>query len=106
MTHYSIVPRTTKYFKEFGFLLFARNLPKKYGKKTIQCCYENRPIWPEKRFQKSKTAAATGELIGNKVPEKIVKPKPVTEANLRNVEEMVISQEKIKEILNELGQVL
>ena len=45
-------------------------------------------------------------MIGNKVPEKIVKPKPVTEANLRNVEEMVISQEKIKEILNELGQVL
>ena len=35
MTHYSIVPRTTKYFKEFGFLLFVRNLPKKYGKKKF-----------------------------------------------------------------------
>ena len=35
MTHYSIVPRTTKYFKEFGFLLLARNLPKKYGKKLF-----------------------------------------------------------------------
>ena len=30
-----------------------------------------------------KTAEATGEFIGNKIAEKIVKPKPVSDANLR-----------------------
>ena len=30
-----------------------------------------------------KTVEATGEFIGNKIAEKIVKPKPVSDANLR-----------------------
>ena len=33
---------------------------------------------------------ATGELIGTKIPDKIVKPKPVPEVNSRNVEKIVI----------------
>ena len=33
-----------------------------------------------------KIAEATGELIGNKVPEKGVKPKSVSEVNSRNFE--------------------
>ena len=35
MTHCSIEPRTRKCIREFGFLLFARNLSEKYGKKII-----------------------------------------------------------------------
>ena len=37
-----------------------------------------------------KKAEATGELIGSKIADKIVKQKPVSEANARNVEEIVI----------------
>ena len=35
MTRYSIQPRTSKYVKEYGFLLFARNLSNKYGKQLL-----------------------------------------------------------------------
>ena len=32
---YSIVPRSRKYIKRYGFLSFARNLPNKYGKQLL-----------------------------------------------------------------------
>ena len=41
-----------------------------------------------------KTVETTGELIGNKITEEIVRPKPVSDANSRNVEEIVIPPEK------------
>ena len=53
-----------------------------------------------------KAAEATGEFIGNKISDKIVKPRHVTDENPRNIEEKIIPPEKRKEILNELGQVL
>ena len=48
-----------------------------------------------------KTAEATGELTGNKIAENIVKSKPVSDVNSRNVEEIVIPPEKRQEILND-----
>ena len=53
-----------------------------------------------------KPAAATGEFIGNKIADKIVKKNPVIDENSRNVEEIIIPPEKREEILNKLGQVL
>ena len=41
-----------------------------------------------------KTAKVTGELIGNKISEKIVKLKPVSDKDLRNVEEIVRKDKK------------
>ena len=49
-----------------------------------------------------KTAEGTGELIGNKIADKIVKAKLIPGVNSRNVEEIVIQPEQIQEILNEL----
>ena len=49
-----------------------------------------------------KTTKATGELIGNKTAEKIVK----SGVNSRNVEEINIPPEKREEMLNELRKVL
>ena len=43
-----------------------------------------------------KTVEATIGLIGNKIAEKIVKPKAVPETNSRNVKEIVIPPEKIQ----------
>ena len=48
----------------------------------------------------------TGEFIGNKIADKIVKPKPVTDENVGDAEEIIIPPEKKEEILNELRQVL
>ena len=53
-----------------------------------------------------KTAKAAEELIGNKIDDKIVKPKPVSDENLKDAEEITIPPEKREEILNELRQVL
>ena len=40
-----------------------------------------------------KAAQATGEFIGNKIADKIVKPKPVIDENSRNLEQIIISPE-------------
>ena len=53
-----------------------------------------------------KAAEATGEFLGNKIANKIVKQKPVTDENSRNVEEIIIPPEKREEILNELRKIL
>ena len=45
-------------------------------------------------FKKVKTAKATGEFIGNKIANKIVKPKPVPDQNSINAETIVIPPEK------------
>ena len=45
------------------------------------------------------------EMIGNKIAEKIVIPKPVSDLNSQNIEEIAIPQEKRQEILNKLRQV-
>ena len=52
-----------------------------------------------------KAAEATGEVLGNKIADKTVKPKPTTNVNWRSVEEMIISPEKEHEV-NKLRQVL
>ena len=46
----------------------------------------------------AEAAEATGEFIGSKIADIIVKAKPVAEGNLRNVEEIIISPEKGEEI--------
>ena len=43
-----------------------------------------------------KTAEATEELTGQKMAQKIVKPKPVLDVNSRNFKEIVIHQKKDK----------
>ena len=41
-----------------------------------------------------KVAETTGEFLGSKATDKIVKPKPVSEANSGNVEEIIIPPRK------------
>ena len=48
-----------------------------------------------------KAGEATGKIIGNKIADKILKPKPLPAENSKNVEEIIIPPEK-KDILNEL----
>ena len=60
--------------------IYARNIKNNYW------------ILLQKSASKSvvhKSAEATGEFTGNKILEKIVKSKPIIEANSRNVEEIV-----------------
>ena len=51
------------------------------------------------------TAEAAGEIIGNKIADKTVKPKFVTAENSRNVDEIILPPEKREEILNIFMQI-
>ena len=53
-----------------------------------------------------KAAEATAKFIGNKIADKIVKPKHSIDVNPENVEEIIIPSDEREEILNELRQVL
>ena len=61
------------------------------------CCYKTRTRCCKNCFQKvlHKTAEAIGELIGNKIDEKIMKSKSVIDENSRNVEKNRYSTRKI-----------
>ena len=96
MMRYSVEPRTRK--------SFARNFSNKYRKQLLDTGLDALKNASTKEVYKA--AEATGEFIGNKIAEKIVKSKHVIDENPRNIEEVIIPPEKREEILNELKQVL
>ena len=53
-----------------------------------------------------KAAEATGEIIENKIADKIEKPKHVFDENPRNLKEITVLPEKREEISNKLREVL
>ena len=92
---YSTQPRFRKYVKGYVFLSFAKKISNKYGKKVMDTA--TKPgIDPAKTASKrvvQKTAEATGDLIGNKIADKITsigKPKEKT----KEIEEIYIPPEK------------
>ena len=78
----SIEPKFTKYVKGYGFLSFAKKFRNKYGKKLMDTATKT-GIDPAKTTSKrvvQKTTEATGDLIGNKIADKITsigKPKEI-----------------------------
>ena len=44
--------------------------------------------------------------VVHKIADKYVKPKPVPEANSRNVDEIIVSPQRREEMLNKIRQVL
>ena len=96
MTCYSVEPRTIKYVKGYGFLLFARNLLSKYKKQLLHTGRDSLKAASRKEVHK------TGKFLGNKIAGKIEKPKYVIDKNPRNVKEIIILPEKMKEILKKL----
>ena len=83
---YSVESRTRKYIKRYGFLPFARNLSNKYGKQFLDTATETGLDALKTASKKvvHEAVKATGEFIGNKIADKIVKP----DENLINVEEI------------------
>ena len=83
---YSINPRKRIYVKGYGFVSFARNFSDKYSKSLI-----NKQIDVSKTFAKSagkrilkKSAEATGDLIGNKIADKIT-AKPIKNELMKGI---------------------
>ena len=70
---YSAEPKHRKYVKRYGLLLFARKFGDKYGKKLMDTATKI-GIDASKTASKKlvqKTAEARGDLIGNKIADKI-----------------------------------
>ena len=97
---YSIEPRKRIYVKGYGFMSFARNFSDKYSKSLI-----DKGIDASKTFVKTagkrilkKNAEATGDLIGNKIADKIT-AKPIKNDVTK---ERYVSPEERQEIINKL----
>ena len=125
---YSIEPRERRYIKGYGFLSFARNFGNKYGKKLMNTAIKASANFKSKYGKKLtdnaiktckdfamtagkkivlKSAEATGDLIGNKIADKIisVSKKPhdeeiqSTEVNNEIPKERYISPKKGNKLL-------
>ena len=114
---YSIEPRDRIYVKGYGFLSFAKNIGKslsnKYGKKPIDSAKKSTTdtIKTASKRAIQKTAEATGDLIGNKIADRITsvskKSNNNNNNNNNNVEltthkKRYISPEQRKQIIEEL----
>ena len=94
---YSTERKYRKYVKGYGFLLFARKFSDKYGKKLMYTATKT-GIDAAKIVSKrvvQKTAEATGDLIGNKIVDKITSVgKSKEKGETKEVEEIYIPPEK------------
>ena len=100
---YSTEPKFRKYVQGYGFLSFARKLGDRYGKKLIDTATKT-GIDAAKTASKrvvQKTAEATGDLIGNKIADKIPSIGKTKEETSKP-EEIYIPPEKKQQIINDL----
>ena len=115
---YSIQPRERRYVKDYGFLTFAKKIDKKLSNKYDQKLLDsakntwNRCIKNCYQKSNSKKAEVTGNLVGNKVADKITSiskkyPDHSTElqsneANNEMPKERYISPKERQQIVDEL----
>ena len=101
---YSTEPKYTKYVNEYGFLSFARTFGDNYGKKLMDTATKigiDAAKTASKRVVQ-KTAEATGDLIGNKIPDKITSIGKLKEKEKKKAEEIYIPPEKRQQIIDDL----
>ena len=113
---YSNEPRDRIYVKGYGFLSFAKNMGKylsnKYGQKLFNSAKKSTidVIKTASKRAIQKTAKATGDLIGNKIADKITSVSKKSNNNNNNNEDVeitahkkrYISPEERQQIINEL----
>ena len=119
---YSIEPRDRIYVKGYGFLSFAKNMGKslsnKYGQRRLDSAKKSTTDALKTASKRviQKTAEATGDLIGNKIADKITSVSNNNNNNnnnddnnnnnedveLTNHKKRYISAEERQQIINEL----
>ena len=121
--HYSIEPKERRHVKGYGFLSFARNIAthatkvaknmsNKYGQKLADTAKKSatNAIKTASKRAIQKTAEATGDLVSNKIADKITstskKPRDdessLTEVNKEIPKERYISPKERQKIIDEL----
>ena len=106
---YSLEPHYGRYVQGQGFMSFARNIGNKYGKKML-----DNSLSAGKDFAKiagkkvlTKSAEATGELIGNKIADRITKSARNREQKendriMEETQEIIIPPEKRGQTVKDL----
>ena len=106
---YSLEPRYRRYVQGQGFMSFARNIGNKYGRKIF-----DNSISAGKDFAKiagkkvlTKNAEATGDLIGNKIADRIAKStrnkdQKENDRIMEENQELIIPPEKREQIIKDL----
>ena len=103
---YLIEPRERRFVKGYGFMSFTRNFSDKYSKSLL-----DKGIDVSKTFAKTagkkilqETAKATGDLIGNKISDKITSASKISHDEVNNEipKERHISPKDRQKIINEL----
>ena len=101
---YLTEPRFRKYVKGYDFLSFAKKIGNKYGKRlmdtTTKTGMDAVKIASKRVVQK--TAEATGDLIGNKIADKITSIGKPKEKETKKIEEIYIPPEKRQQIIDDL----
>ena len=102
---YSLEPRYRIYVQGQGFMSFARNIGKKILDNSISAGKDIAKIAGKKVLTKS--AEATGDLIGNKIADKITKSTRNKEQKendriMEENQELIIPPEKGEQMIKEL----
>ena len=125
---YSLEPHYRRYFQGQGFMSFARNVGKKYGRKIFDKSLDvgksmkkkygkkilDNSLSAGKDFAKiagkkflTKSAEATGDMIGNKRADKITKStrnkaQKEDDRIMEETQEIIIPPEKTEQIISDL----
>ena len=106
---YSLEPSYRKYVHGHGFMSFAKNIGNKYGKKIFDKSMDAGKDFVEVTGKKvlTKSAEVTGDLIGNKIADRITKstrnkdPKE-DDRIMEETQEILIPPEKREQIIRDL----
>ena len=91
---YSIKPRDRIYVEGYGFMSFARRMSNKYGNKLVDTAKISATdaIKTGSKRAIQKTAEATGDMVGNKIADRItryISPEERQQINMVNQEEIM-----------------
>ena len=88
---YSIEPRDRVYVKGYGFMSFARSMSNKYGKKLVDTAKKSATdaIKTASKRAIQKTSEAAGDLVGNKIADKITSVSKKSTKKLHTIDEDV-----------------
>ena len=121
---YSLEPHYRRYVQGQGFMSFARNIGNEYGKKIFDVSKSMKNKYSKKILDNSlsagkdfakiagkkvltKSAEATGDLIGNKIADRITKSARNKEQKeddriMEEIQEIIIPPEERKQIIRDL----
>ena len=102
---YSTEPRFRTCVKCYSFLSFSRKFNNKYGKKLMDNATKTGIDAAKTASERvvQKTAEAAGDLIGNKIADKITSiGKPKEKEKTKEIKEIYVPQEKRQQIIDDL----